>query len=161
MTLLDILLVLALVASVALGVWRNLVYELMAMLGLAMSFVLAQWLAPDLARRLPADMVDATQHAWAFAIMFVLFALLTALIAFLTMRLIHAMGMRPFDRALGGTFGLLRGVVLLLTLTVIMNLVPYNYSEGWRASTGGNFLTDMLRGLKPVLPQVFNRYLPG
>ena len=161
MTLLDFLLIAALVASIGLGIWRNLVYELMAMLGWAVSFVMAQWLAPDMARRLPSDMVEATQYAWAFGIVFVLLAALTALVAYLTRRLIFAMGMRPFDRALGGTFGLLRGVVLLLTLTVIMNLVPYNYSEGWRASTGGNFLTDMLRGLKPVLPQVFNRYLPG
>jgi len=160
-TTLDFLLLLALLASIALGVWRNLVYELMAMLGLTMSFVLAQWLAPDLAQHLPADSSDASRHATAFAVMFVLFAALTALVAWLVRKMILAMGLRPADRALGATFGFFRGLVLLLALTVIMNLVPYTSSEKWRASTGGNLLTAMLQGLKPVLPQVFGRYLPG
>mgnify|MGYP000930803705 FL=1 len=162
MTTLDFLLILALVASVALGVWRNLAYEVVATLGLTVSFVMAQWLAPDMAQHLSANLSDASLHAWAFAIVFVLLAALTALMAWLIRKLILAMGMmRPFDRALGATFGFLRGLVLLLTLTVIMNLVPYASSEGWRASAGGTLLTHMLQGLKPVLPQVFGRYLPG
>lgn len=161
MTTLDFLLILALVASVALGVWRNLAYEVVATLGLTVSFVAAQWLASDMARHLSANLSDASLHAWAFAIVFVLLAVLTALMAWVVRQLIFAMGMRPFDRALGATFGFLRGLVLLLTLTVIMNLVPYTSSEGWRASAGGTLLTNMLKGLKPVLPQVFGRYLPG
>jgi membrane protein required for colicin V production len=40
-------------ASLLLGAWRGLVYELMSMLGWIAAFVLAQWWAPEVALRLP------------------------------------------------------------------------------------------------------------
>ena len=46
MTPVDWILLAVLLASLLLGAWRGLVYELMSMLGWIAAFVLAQWWAP-------------------------------------------------------------------------------------------------------------------
>ena len=53
MTATDWFLLAVLGASLLLGAWRGLVYELMSMLGWIAAFVLAQWWAPEVALRLP------------------------------------------------------------------------------------------------------------
>lgn len=53
MTATDWFLLAVLGASLLLGAWRGLVFELMSMLGWVAAFVLAQWWAPELAPRLP------------------------------------------------------------------------------------------------------------
>jgi membrane protein required for colicin V production len=50
---LDWVFVAVLVASLMLGAWRGLVYEVLSVMSWIAAFVLAQWLAPDVAARLP------------------------------------------------------------------------------------------------------------
>ena len=53
MATLDWVFLTVLAASLALGAWRGLVYEVLSVLGWIAAFVLAQWLAPDAAAWLP------------------------------------------------------------------------------------------------------------
>ena len=53
MAVLDWVFVAVLVASLALGAWRGLVYEVLSVASWIAAFVLAQWLAPDVAALLP------------------------------------------------------------------------------------------------------------
>jgi membrane protein required for colicin V production len=46
MPALDWIFALVLLASLAMGVWRGLVYEILSMLNWVAAFILAQWLAP-------------------------------------------------------------------------------------------------------------------
>jgi membrane protein required for colicin V production len=61
---------------------------------------------------------------------------------------------------LGAGFGLFRGVILLLALTVVLHLMAMTQNEWWQDSQGGPVLTALLKGLKPVLPAHFGAYLP-
>ena len=59
-------------ASLLLGAWRGLVYELMSMLGWIAAFVLAQWWAPEVALRLPmSGATEPVRYAAAFVLVFV------------------------------------------------------------------------------------------
>jgi membrane protein required for colicin V production len=75
-------------------------------------------------------------------------------------KLISAVGLAPVDRGLGAAFGLVRGVVILLAATVVMSMTPLKASVWWQESVGAGVLSAVLKGLKPVLPQEFGKYLP-
>ena len=149
-----------LVVSLALGGWRGLIYEVLSVLTWIAAFILAQWLAPDVALKLPMSGAnDAVRYAAGFALVFILAVLVGGLFAALAKRLFAAVGLRPADRALGAAFGLVRGVVLLLAATVVIGMTPLKSGRWWQESVGAGIAMAALKGLKPVVPQEFGQYL--
>lgn len=149
-----------LVVSLAIGAWRGLVYEVLSVLGWALSFYLAQWLAPDLAARLPLQGAsDPVHYAAAFVLTFIASVFLAGLLAMLLKKLVDAIGLRPMDRTLGAAFGVVRGLILLLAVAVVINMTALKTSTWWQESKGAEVLTAALKGLKPVLPEQFAKYL--
>ena len=149
-----------LAVSLLVGAWRGLVYEVLSVLGWALSFYLAQWFAPDLASRLPLQGAsEPVRYAAAFVLIFVVAVLLAGLVAVLFKKMAEAIGLRPVDRTLGAAFGLVRGGILLLALTVVVNMTAFKSSAWWQQSQGAEVLTAALKGLKPVLPEQFAKYL--
>ncbi|HYF19217.1 MAG TPA: CvpA family protein [Ramlibacter sp.] len=147
--------------SLLLGVLRGFVYEVLSVASWIAAFVLAQWLAPQAGELLP--MTGAAQplrYAGGFALVFVVAVFAGGLVAWATRKLVEAVGLRPVDRALGGAFGLVRGVVLLLALGVVVNMTALRGAQWWTESVGAGVATAALRGLKPVLPERFGQYLP-
>ncbi|MCY7318759.1 MAG: CvpA family protein [Ramlibacter sp.] len=161
MATLDWVFVGVLVLSLALGAWRGLVYEVLSVLGWMAAFVLAQWLAPDAAALLPLGRVgEGLRYAAGFVLVFVVAAFLAGLVAWLLKKAVERVGLRPVDRTLGAAFGLVRGGVLLLAAAVVVNMTPLQSGQWWTESMGAGVSTAVLRGLKPVLPESFGRYLP-
>lgn len=162
MATLDWILLAVLLASLLLGALRGLVYEAMSLLAWVAAFWLAQWYAPGAARMMPLDNVsEPMRHAAGFVVVFVAAVFAGGLLAWLTKKLVEALGLRPVDRTLGAAFGLLRGAILLLAMAVVVNLTALKTSEWWQASQGAAVLTSALKGLKPVLPENFGRYFPS
>lgn len=162
MAVLDWIFVVVLVASLALGAWRGLVYEVLSVLGWIAAFVLAQWLAPDAAARLPmGGSSEPVRYAAGFVTVFIAAAFAGGLLAWGMKKLAEAVGLRPVDRTLGAAFGLARGVVLLLAAAVVVNMTPLKGGVWWQESAGAGVLTAALRGMKPVLPEEFGQYLPA
>ena len=81
------------------------------------------------------------------------------LLAALVKKLVDAIGLRPVDRTLGAAFGVLRGVIMLLAATVVINMTALKSSDWWLASQGAPVLTAALGSLKPLLPEQFANYL--
>ena len=161
MATLDWVFLTVLAASLALGAWRGLVYEVLSVLGWIAAFVLAQWLAPDAAAWLPMGRSgEALRYAAGFVLVFIAAAFAAGLMAWALKKLVEAVGLRPVDRTLGAAFGLVRGAVLLLAAAVVVNLTPLQGGEWWMESKGAGVSTTVLKGLKPVLPERFGRYLP-
>jgi membrane protein required for colicin V production len=161
MSALDWVFVTVLLVSLLLGAWRGLVYELLLTVGWVMAFVLAQWGAFDVANQLPmAGASDMIRHAAAFVLIFIAVVFVSSLLAWLVKKMVESVGLRPADRGLGAVFGLLRGVILLLAVTVAVGLTPLNSSAWWQESIGAKSATTLLQALKPVLPQEFGKYLP-
>ena len=161
MATLDWVFVGVLVLSLALGAWRGLVYEVLSVLGWIAAFVLAQWLASDAAALLPLGRVgEGLRYAAGFVLVFVVAAFLAGLVAWLLKKVVERVGLRPVDRTLGAAFGLVRGGVLLLAAAVVVNMTPLQSGQWWTESKGAGVSTAVLRGLKPVLPESFGRYLP-
>jgi membrane protein required for colicin V production len=160
MAVVDWVLLAVLVFSMLLGAWRGLVYEVLSVLGWAVSFYAAQYFAPMVAGLLPLQSSsDAVRYAAAFVLVFVAAVFAAGLLAFLLKKLIEAIGLRPVDRTMGAAFGLVRGVILLLAAAVVMDMTALKNSTWWQESKGAPVLTATLKGLKPVLPEKFANYL--
>ena len=146
--------------SMLLGAWRGLVYEVLSVLGWLVSFYAAQYFAPVVAGWLPFQSGSETvRYAAAFALVFVAAVFIAGLLAFFMKKLIESIGLRPVDRTMGAAFGLVRGVILLLAAAVVINLTAFEKSVWWQESKGAPVLNAALKGLKPVLPEQFAKYL--
>ncbi len=143
------------------GAWRGLVYEVLSVLGWVASFFLAQWAAPRVASQLPLlhSASEPVRYAAAFLLIFIAAVFAAGLLAFLLKKLVQAIGLRPVDRTLGAGFGLVRGLILLLAATVVIDMTALKTSNWWRESEGAAMLTATLRGLKPMLPEQFAKVL--
>jgi membrane protein required for colicin V production len=160
MVAVDWVLLAVLVFSMLLGAWRGLVYEVLSVLGWAVSFYAAQYFAPMVAGLLPLQSSSETvRYAAAFVLVFVAAVFAAGLLAFLLKKLIEAIGLRPVDRTMGAAFGLVRGVILLLAAAVAISMTALKNSVWWQESKGAPILSATLKGLKPVLPEQFAKYL--
>lgn len=151
-----------LLLSLLVGAWRGLVYELMSLAGWVAAFVLAQWLAGDVAQWLPVwrDAADSVRHAVAFVLVFVASVFAAGLVSWLLRKVVDTAGLRPADRSLGAIFGLLRGVLVLMALAVVVQLLGMHTEPWWQSSRGSPLLEVLLSGIKPLLPAVLQAYLP-
>ena len=157
----DWLLLAVLAASAVIGLVRGLVFECLALAGWVVAWFAAQWAAPQLAPHLPlGEPRSALQLGGAFALSFLLAILVWTLLARLVRLLIHATPLSLLDRMLGSGFGVFRGLVLLLAVTMVVALTPAAQSAPWRGSQGAQLLRQALQSLKPVLPEPAARLLP-
>ncbi|WP_372662441.1 CvpA family protein [Hydrogenophaga sp.] len=150
-----------LLLSALLGLWRGLVYEVISVAGWVAAFLLAQWYAADVAAWLPMDGASQPLRlAAGFALVFMGTAFAGGMLAWLVKRLVESVGLRPVDRILGGAFGLARGVVILLALTVVVSMTQMQQQAWWQASAAAGVLSSALHQIKPLLPDALARSLP-
>ena len=149
-----------LVFSMLLGAWRGLVYEVLSVLGWAAAFYVAQLLAPQASSWLPMkSLSEPVRYAAGFVLVFIASVFVAGLLAFLIKKLVEAIGLRPVDRTMGAAFGVVRGLILLLAATVVMDMTSLKNSDWWQESKGAVALSATLTGLKPMLPEQFAKYL--
>lgn len=157
----DIFLLVVLLVSVAIGLWRGLVFEVLSVVGWIAAFFLAQWFADDAAALLPlGDTAEPLRYAAGFVVVFVAVAFGAGLLAWLVKKLIEGVGLRPVDRTLGGAFGLLRGVVILLAVAVFVHMTPLKEEPAWQASVGAEWLLAGLHTIKSAMPAQLAQYFP-
>ncbi|WP_159915642.1 CvpA family protein [Pantoea sp. 18069] len=148
--------------SLLLGAWRGLVYELLSLVGWLVAFVAARLWAEKIGEWLPLANSDVSlRYAAGFIVVFIAVAFIWGLVSGLAKRLIDGVGLRPVDRTLGAVFGLLRGGLLLVVVTLVVAYTPLQQSEWWRQSLIAPQLGGLLLDWMPALPQELGRYLPS
>ena len=147
--------------SLLLGMWRGIVQEVLSLAGWVAAFYVSQMYAPMAAAWLPMEgSSQMLRYAAGFVVVFVAVLVATVLVSWLIKKLISAVGLGPLDRLLGSLFGLMRGVVILLAVTVLVGMTPMRDTEAWKQAQGAQWLQQFLHVLKPVLPADFGKYLP-
>ncbi len=149
-------------ASVIIGLARGFVFEMMSLAGWVVAWFAAQWGAPSLGLHLPIGTPASPLNlAAAFLICFLGALLAWSLLSRLVRLLVHATPLSLADRALGGGFGLVRGMMLLLAVATVVAMTPAAQAQEWRSSHGASWLMIALRGLKPLLPPSMADLLPA
>jgi membrane protein required for colicin V production len=147
--------------SLLLGLWRGIVQEVLSLVGWVAAFYVSQMYAPLAAAWLPMEgSSQMLRYAAGFVVVFVAVLIATVLVSWVVKKLVSAVGLGPLDRLLGSLFGLMRGVVILLAVTVFVGMTPMRDTEAWKQAQGAQWLQQFLHVLKPVLPADFGKYLP-
>ena len=147
--------------SMLLGMWRGIVQEVLSLAGWVAAFYVSQMYAPQAAAWLPMEgSSQMLRYAAGYVVVFIAVLVATALVSWTVKKLLSAVGLGLLDRSLGSLFGLMRGVVILLAVTVFVGMTPMREIEAWKQAQGAQWLQQFLHVLKPVLPADFGKYLP-
>jgi len=161
MAAVDIVLLLVLAASVLLGLWRGLVFEVLSVAGWVLAFFLAQWYADWAAGWLPlGETAPPLRYAAGFAVVFVATLFASSLLAWLIKKAFESVGLRPIDRVLGAGFGVLRGLILLLAVALLVHMTPWHDSDAWQQAAGPDWLEAGLHAMKGFMPDTLVPYFP-
>lgn len=153
MTWLDIAIVGVLAVSVVWGIWRGFIREVISLAGWVLAFLAANAVAGPLGDALPTSISSPEVRVlMAFLVVFIFTLSLATLAGLLLSRLLKAAGLGSLDRTLGGLFGLARGVVILLALTIAAGLTAAPRHPLWKESVGAGMLMRTVLQLKPWLP---------
>ena len=156
MTWLDYAVLGVLAISVAWGVWRGLVREVMSLAGWVMAFLAANLFAGPLAEALPRSISrEEIRLLIAFVAIFVVTLTLATITALLLAKFLKAVGLGGLDRTLGGLFGLARGLIILVAFALLAGLTRLPLDPIWTQSASGPVLGRTALQLKPWLPPAF------
>ena len=157
---LDWIFLAVLLLSFLLGVWRGLVFELLSLATWFGSFVAAQIWGQEIGMMLPiAGASEPVRLGAGFICVFVLTIFTGGMLAVLVKKLVAVVGLSTFDRVLGSGFGLIRGFLILMISGVLIALTPFKNSALWRESMGASLIAQVFKGLRPILPQEYGKYL--
>jgi membrane protein required for colicin V production len=138
--------------SVAWGVWRGLVHEMLSLGGWVLAFLAANLFSGPLSESITSTMAPELRVLLAWLGVFVVVLLAASLVGMLLGRFIKAVGLKSTDRTLGGVFGLARGVVIALAFALLAGLTRFPSHEAWKDSFFGPPLGRTVEQLKPWLP---------
>lgn len=156
----DLAMLVWLILSVVIGLMRGLVFELISLIGWAVAFFGAFWLAPMLAPYLPIATAGSVLNETAsFVCAFIAILILWGLVGRLVRLMLHATPLRLPDRVLGAGFGLARGVVVLLLVATVVGVTPLETSHAWHRSRMAPWLNEALQEINPLLPASLTRHL--
>lgn len=130
MSMIDIIIVGIVAVSALIGVFRGLVKEALSLASwfaaiLAGTFFSAQ--LSDLMENLINN--DSLRRIAAFAILFIAVIFAGTLLGNMVSKLTQAAGLKGADRTLGGLFGILRGVVIVLVIILVCS--QFDVSQSW------------------------------
>ena len=146
-----------LLISCLLGLWRGVIRETMALLAWLLGFVLSSKYAADMALHLPADWGDKLRYLTGWLLVFVAVLLCMTLLSTLLRRLVAVVGLGLLDRFMGGLFGLLRGGIALMAVSVVVGLTPFKTSPAWKNSRMAQSADEGVKFFKPILPAQLER----
>jgi membrane protein required for colicin V production len=150
---LDLCVGVAILASALVGLWRGVVYELLSLAGWLIAWWTAQRFGAELGAAVLGDSLQpALRGSAGWVLMFVLALVAWRLMTWVLQRLLHASPLAPVDRGLGGVFGLLRGIVMVLAVVMLVGLTPLAQRPAWRDAPSVQWAQAVLQVVSPVLP---------
>ena len=159
MTWLDYVVIAALIISIAWGVWRGLVHEVLSLIGWILAFVAGNVFAMPLAERFPAAMRPELRVVVAYVLIFIATLVVAALLAAIFTKFIKVSVLHSLNRWLGALFGLLRGLLIIVVLAMVAGLTSLPRKPDWTDSATGYSLAQTVTQLKPWLPPAFAQRL--
>ncbi|ERJ18862.1 threonine dehydratase protein [Salinisphaera shabanensis E1L3A] len=146
--------ILAVVAlSAIIGFFRGFLREAIGLATWILAFYLAFSFADTGALFLERWIsVGSARLAVAFGVIFIVVLLFGAIINYVIARLVNQTGFAGTDRAIGGLFGVLRGIALLILLVLLAGVTPVPRDAWWQQSIFIGHLEDGALWARDFLP---------
>lgn len=147
----DLLALAVLGLSALVGLWRGVVFELMALAGWLVAWLAAQTLVPLIAPHLPATLGSTGARGMtALVAGFIASLVVWGVLARLLRMALSATPLLLPDRVLGALFGGLRALLLALLAALVVGNTAWHCDARWRQSHSGPWLERLWAWLAPV-----------
>ncbi len=152
MTAFDYGVIVILVASLALGLWRGLIGEVLALLAWILAALAAWQFGPEIGALITAIADPGIRVLAGYAIVFVGVLIVLAMVRLAVRGLLKALGLTAVDRVLGVLFGVARGMLIVLILVAVGGMTSAPKQPWWERATFAPPLETAVLASKPWLP---------
>jgi len=148
------------VISMLVGALRGFIKEAFSLLVWAAAFLIAFQYSGTLALQLEGHIeLPSARTSLAFAGLFLAVLLVGGLLTYLVGMLVEKTGLSGTDRLLGGVFGGVRGVALVLALMLVAGLTPVPQDPWWQQSRAIQSLMPLAEWASRFLPDYILEHL--
>jgi len=153
--------VLAIIAiSILVGAIRGFIKEAFSLLVWAAAFLIAFQYSGPLAMQLENQIeLPSVRTSLAFAGLFISVLLVGGLLTYLVGKLVEKTGLSGTDRLLGGVFGGVRGLTLVIALILVAGLTPIPQDPWWQQSKSIQSLMPLAEWTSQFLPDYILEHL--
>ncbi|MBN8762556.1 MAG: colicin V production protein [Thiobacillus sp. 63-78] len=160
MSMLDLIVLLVLVLTVVRGLMRGMVDTLFSLAAWILAFVLGRWGALLVAPLLPMGIESPGIRYFAgFAVVFLVVLIGVLLLGHVLSSLVRAAGLGGPDKMLGGVLGLVKGLTILVGLTLAAGLTSLPRTEFWKQAWVSDSLQAMAQRTLPLVPADVAKYI--
>lgn len=152
MTGFDYAVIAILLVSLLFGLWRGLFYELLSLLGWPLAFVSSNMYAEGIARHIPVQH-EMLRTTGAYVLVFMAVLIVWGVLVWGLTKLLRAIGLGQLDRMLGGLFGVLRGVLVVLAVVWLAGVTDIPERPFWRDAQMSKTAEDVALLAKGWLPE--------
>jgi membrane protein required for colicin V production len=146
--------------SILVGAIRGFIKEAFSLAVWAAAFLVAFQYSGTLALELESHIeLPSARTALAFSGLFLLVLLIGGLLTFLIGKLVEKTGLSGTDRLLGGVFGGVRGLVLVIALMLVAGLTPVPQDPWWQNSRSIQSLLPLAEWSAQFLPDYILEYM--
>ena len=158
----DVAIIAIVLLFAVIGIIRGFIREVLSLL----SWILAFWLAFTFADPTsyflePYIEAPVLRVIAAFAALFISALLLLTVISFLVHKLLAVSGIKGTDRALGGLFGAVKGLVIIAALMLFAHETVLPQEKWWRTSLLAGHFQPLVLVIRDLLPPDMTKRLQG
>ena len=157
MTVFDYGILVILISSILLSLWRGFMSEVLSLLGWGLAFGAAIMWSEEVAQMLPVPIPSRIRHGIAFLTILLVISFLMGIISWGILRSTEKIRLSMGDRGLGGLFGLARGVLLIISLSIALSMLGLTRHSVWRKAVFTPILDGTLQTIKPWLPDAISK----
>lgn len=156
----DYIVLAIIVISILVGAVRGFVKEAFSLAVWAAAFLIAFQYSGALAMHLEEHIeLPSVRTSLAFAGLFLSVLLVGGLLTFLVGKLVEKTGLSGTDRLLGGVFGAVRGLALVLVIMLFAGLTPVPQDPWWQQSRTIQSLMPLAEWSAQFLPDYILEYM--
>lgn len=146
--------------SLLVGVIRGFIAEAFSLIVWAAAFFIAFQYSGAVAMQLEGHVeLPSARTALAFAGLFLSVLLVGGLLTFLVGKLVEKTGLSGTDRLLGGVFGAIRGLAIVLALILVAGLTPVTEDPWWKQSRSIQSLMPLAGWMEQFLPEYIQEHM--
>jgi membrane protein required for colicin V production len=145
--------------SVAMGLLRGFIGEVLALACWVIAFWIAWVFGPRLAESLTAIDVPSARLLLGYGICFLAVLIAGAIVTYLIRKLVTSSGLSGSDRLLGMVFGLVRGFLLVTLLVLVLGFTPLARDPWWQKSRMLPTFQRTAAWISAQLPPEVTKYL--
>jgi membrane protein required for colicin V production len=160
MSMLDLIVLLVLLLAIVRGLMRGMVDTMFSLAAWILAFVVGKWGASMVAPLLPVAVESPSiRYFAAFAVIFLVVLIGVLLLGHVLASLVKAAGLGGTDRVLGGALGLVKGLVIVVGLTLAAGLTSLPRTDFWKQAALSGSLQVMAQFALPLVPDDVAKYI--